>query len=231
MVRKEKITEKTSRRRLVIASILIIFFMLFIVINVEYKAGFIFLALAGVSALIILNWDKIPKKRPERKLFSFDENWIQDGVFGILIGLGIVFLMTLFPVASIFVPQVPQAGAFPDTFATAGQFITVVGAASLAEELAFRVVLFGLLWSAVGLSFFWATFHTSWVFSLFHINSYAGQLALSPILAVSAAFITAFIISFVFVFINRARGSISTSIGSHSAINGGIVSQQFIVVG
>ena len=65
----KKLSDKVLRRRLIIAVVLIMFFMAFILINAEYKAGVIFLVLTGISGLLILNWDRIPKKRPERKLF------------------------------------------------------------------------------------------------------------------------------------------------------------------
>jgi len=218
-----------ERKRMVVALLLILFFMAFILINVTYKAGFIFLILSMISLVIVIFWDEIPKKYPNRKMFSFEKDWFSDFLIGIFVGIGVLFLMKLLPGFAIAVPEYPAASAFPETFATAGQWLTVVGAAPLVEEIAFRGVLFAILFIVIGLSFFWSTLISSFIFSLFHINAYAGVIELSPILAMSGAFITAFLVAILFCYLDKWRGSISTSIGSHAALNGGITASQFVV--
>ena len=61
-----------ERKRLIILLLLTMFFMAFILINVTYKAGFVYLVLTMVSLVTIFFWDEIPKKKPKRKMFSFD---------------------------------------------------------------------------------------------------------------------------------------------------------------
>jgi len=219
-----------ERRRLIISLLLTLFFMAFILINVTYKAGFIYLVLNMISLIVVIFWEQLPKKKPNRKMFSFEKDWWLDLLIGIGIGAGILLLMSILPGFVIATPSMPSAAAFPEPLATAGQWITVVGAAPLVEEIAFRSVLFAIFFIVIGLSFFWSSLIDSAVFSLYHINSYAGEIAINPILAVSGAFISAFLISMLICYVNRWRGSVSTGMGVHGTINGGITATQFVFV-
>jgi len=221
---KAKGNKKKDRRRLIIAILLIFFYLLFVLFNVqgEYDAGILYISLLTICFLIIINWDKIPKKRPERKLLGFQKGWVIDLIVGISLGIVFLVVMSVVPGFIIAAPQAPQASAFPQGLSAVGQFLTVVGAASMVEEIAFRTVLFAILWIVLGISFFWAAFHSSWVFAIYHINAYAGSIAFNPIIAVSGAFISAFIVAMFFVYINKIRGSVSASIGTHGAINAGV---------
>jgi membrane protease YdiL (CAAX protease family) len=227
----KKANEKRGRRRLYIALIFILIFMGWVVVNVDYDVGFLFLALAWISVLLLFIWNKIPKKKPDRKLFSFDENWIVDGIIGIIIGLVALFVMGLLPGLSLLVPQAPQAGAFPEALATIGQYITVGFVAPLVEETFFRVFIFAFFWSVLGWSFWVSNLSTAGLFSLFHINAYAQSLALNPILAASGAFVAAFVFGLLFQYSTKLTGSVSTAIATHSTINFGIVASELIIIG
>ncbi len=230
---KKVLNQKERKRRLLIAISLILFFLTFILINVkgQYQAGLIFLLMMGVSGAIIINWEKIPKKRPDRKLFSFGDKWIRNFFIGVGIGLVITFILVQGAGLVILVPQAPQAVAFPSPFAAAGQYLTVVGAASLVEELTFRVVIFAIFWIVIGYSYFTSALVSSAIFSAFHINAYAGSLELLAILGVAGSFFAAFAISMLFFYTNKFLGDVAGSIGTHATVNGGIISQQFIVFG
>jgi len=223
--------DKNKRRRLITSIILTIFFLGFILFNVAYDAGILYLTLSVISLLIVMFWEKIPKRRPERKLFSFQKDWFWDFMIGIGVGFGVLFIMSIVPGLSIAGPSLPSAGAFPAPFASAGQWLVITAAAPLAEEAAFRTVLFAVFFVVIGFSFFWSAVISSLAFSLYHIKSYAGEIALNPVLAVSGALLSAFLIGILFCYINKWRGSITTSLGAHSSINGGIVGSQFVIVG
>lgn len=225
-----KSIKKNERRRLITAVILIMFFLAFVLFNIEYKTGALYMVLLGISFLTLIFWDKIPKKRPDRKMFSFQKDWKKDGLIGIGIGLGVLFLFSAIPGLSLAVPSAPQSIAFPEPLATAGQWTTVVGVASLTEEVAFRTTLFAILFIVMGLSFFYSAVLSSAFFSIFHTKAYAGVLALDPILAVSGAFVSAFLVAMLFCYVNKFRGSVSTSIGAHGSINAGLLATKFIVI-
>lgn len=222
--------EKKERNRLIITLLLTLFFMGFILINVAYQAGMVYLVLSMISLIIVIFWEQIPKSRPERKMFSFEKDWILDLIIGIGIGIGLIVIMSVVPGFAIASPKLPSAAAFPEPLATAGQYITVVGAAPLVEEIAFRSVLFAILYVVIGISFFWATMVNSAAFSLYHINAYAGEIAISPILAVAGALISAFLISILICYINRWRGSVTTGMGTHGTVNGYLTATQLIFI-
>lgn len=220
-----------ERTRLIITLLLTLFFMAFILINVTYQAGLIYLIMSMISLFIIIFWEQLPKKKPNRKMFSFQDDWIRDLVWGIGIGIVLLFLMSIIPSFAIVTPTLPNAQAFPEPLATTGQYMTVVVASPLVEEISFRIVLFAILFIVIGLSFFWSTLISSAVFSLYHIQSYAGELAINPILSVSGAFLSAFIIAVLICYVNKWRGSATAGMGVHGTINGGVVSGQFIIIG
>lgn len=221
--------KKDESRRLIVTLILTLFFLVFILFNVTYQAGLFFIILNSVSLLVVFFWDKIPKKHPERKLFSFEKDWVLDFAIGIGIGIVLFLVMNNIPGLSIAAPSLPASAAFPEPLATAGQYTVLAGAAPIVEELAFRTVLFGLLFVVIGMTFFWSAVLSSAAFSLYHINAYAGELAIDPILSISGAFFSAFLVGFLLCYINKWRGSVSTSTGAHGALNTGIVGSTFFV--
>lgn len=221
--------KKDEKRRLITFIIVSALYLIFLVFNVTYQAGILFLALSFFSFLIVIFWDKIPKAKPERKLFSFEKDWFVDFVFGLGIGIIMFFVLSNIPGLSLVGPSLPASAAFPEPLAFAGQYAVISVAAPIVEEVAFRTVFFGVLFVVIGLSFFWSAFLSSLVFSLYHIKQYAGEIAIDPILSIQAAFLSAFVVALAFCYINKWRGSVSASTGAHSSLNTGIVATQFSV--
>lgn len=169
------------------------------------------MSLMIVSFVVILFWDKIPKKRKNVKLFGFQDDWFLD----LLKGLGAFVVLLLFRSILPFGWVIPRL----QPLATTPQLITWIGIAPLSEEIFFRVFLMGVFFIVFGWSYFVSAFLTSIGFSLYHISAYAGEIALDPVLAVGGAFVTAAMMGFAFAYINKWTGSISASIGTHAGLN------------
>ena len=224
-------TNKEDKKRLIVALLLTAFYLGFILVNVNYLGGVIFMALDIFSLFVILNWEKIPKKEPNRGYFAFEKDWILDLFIGAIIGVVVYATIKVIPGLSLVAPTTPSSAfsAFPKTFATIGQWLNDVGGAPMVEEVAFRSILFGILYSVIGLSFFISAISSSVIFSLYHINRYAGEIALNPILSNQGAFVTAFLVGLLFCYVNKWRGSVTTSMGAHAMFNTIIIGSGFVI--
>ena len=216
-----------------VSLILSLFVVGFVILSPDFKdyaTGWRFMGLGVICFLMIVYWDKIPKKRPERRMFSFDKNWFMDLIVGIVIGIGILFLMGQLTFFSILVPDAPQSISHAP-LSIAGSFISVNIIAPLIEETAFRILLFGLFWTVIGWGLWTSVIFSNIGFSAYHIWSYAGDFSVGAISAVQSAFISAVIMGIVFSILMLWKKSVSASMGAHATINTGLTAGRLIVVG
>jgi membrane protease YdiL (CAAX protease family) len=233
---------KTDIGRLIVLTILTSFFLGFLILNAQtYKAGFLFFIINVISLVVIVSWDKIPKKRPDRKLFALQKDWYIDLIIGVAVGFFVLFLLSNIGL-SIATPSTPIS-TFSNLNPLAAEiatFLTNVIAAPFVEELAFRTVLFAIFWVVLGFGFIPSTLVSSAIFAFYHITVYGGQAGFftfeelfttAALNSISGDLIAAFLIAVIFCYVNKWRGSVTSSIGGHSAINGGISSGAFVFVG
>ncbi len=148
-----------------------------------------------------------------KQLVGIDRDIIKDSFFGILIGIGILFLGAFVPgIGTIGIPSVPQSLS-SDT----SRFIVVVILASTFETLGFFDVIFSFIkdklsqFTGIKIPFSIATILTSLVFSGFHYSAYGSGS--------SGAFFTAFLMGIVFCYERKFFNSNLPGIFTHAVLN------------
>ena len=147
----------------------------------------------------------------ENKLVGIDKDILKDGLIGIIIGIGIIFLGKLSPaIGAIGIPNVQSiAGA-------TAKFIIIVLLAPIFEELFFRDVVLDFFDSKVKriIPYFLAALISSALFSIFHLFAYGESLS-----AVSGSFFTAFLMGMVFAYVRKFTNSNMGNITLHMVLN------------
>ena len=219
--------DKSEMRKMLILVVTTLFYIAFIITNlstedISYRWGIISLVLSIVSFVFLLGFGNLKKyaKKPSRKLWLLQKDWVLDLIIGIIVGGAIYFVMILVPTFSLAVPTTPQSLIFPEPFSVVGQVLTSVISAPLVEEVFFRTALFGLLFVIIGFGFWTSTILSSLGFAFYHIYAYAGEISLSAIISVQTDFFVAFVVGVLICIANYYRGSVSTGMGIHGTLNG-----------
>lgn len=224
--------QKRGRTRLIVSLIISLFIIGFVILSPDFKdymGGWKFMGLGIICSLVIFNWDKIPKKRPDRKLFTFQDDWKADLFWGVIVGLVFLFLIGKLHL-SIIAPGIPQSVS-NSPLSVAGSFISVNIIAPLIEETAFRMILFSLFWIILGWNLFFSVGLSAFGFAFYHIWSYGGEFTQAAIAGVSGALFSALLMGVVFSVLVLWRKSISASMGAHAIINSILTIGKFTVVG
>lgn len=153
-------------------------------------------------------------------LFGIEKKYLRNGGIGGLVGGGFMLIQKI--TGSMALPYVPLA--------TAGQYLITVGAAPLAEEAFFRMLLLSLLLTVFGLSFWIANAIQAGLFSIYHITAYAGVIETSAILSVSGSFVAAIIFGLLAGYLVKRYG-LAASIAAHAVVNFVLLTGGFVIIG
>lgn len=215
-----------ARRIVVIALIIAITFIGFLLLNVQFRIGFIYLILGVLSVFVILQFEKLVKDPAllERANSDTGKPFWMDISMGFLIGALYFFTVSVLPSLAVFAPQ--QGLAIPVLpLATGEQWATIGGVAPIIEEIFFRGMVLAVLVLGLHVPFWLANGGQAVGFGGYHTYTYAGSLDLGSIAAVSGALLITTGLGFVAgILVRNKDGTVNfkkllVSIPFHQAFN------------
>ena len=159
----------------------------------------------------------------ENHFVGIGDHYGKDIFGGILVAGIILALSSIFPaIGTIGIPDVQALSGD-----AVSQFLIVVVAAAIIEEIFFRGILLSLLDDKLGWNFFISAVLTSVAFALYHYAAYGGNLV-----AAGGNFITAGIAGMIFAYTRKYFDSLTPAIILHAVLNFVIARELFgLVIG
>lgn len=180
-------------QRIIFPLFISFFLTIWLAVNLNFNAGVIYSSFIIISIIAYVVASKL-----NLQLIGIGNKWVEEISVGFIFGVVLISFAYFYPNFIIGYPQ-----------STADEFIIVGGVAPIVEEISFRGVLMNIL--DKNMPFLFALILSSALFSLFHWKAYG--------LAMSSAFVGAFIFGVVAGLITKWRKSIIPAIILHATFN------------